>query len=295
MGAAHVVGHAEVILMRSILVAFSLLAIAGCAVKNTPDAGRRYSASPCIATDGHPCSFNIADQNTDASTSAAHPVMRIMPCGDSNTQGPVSAGTEGAYRIGLWTRAQAARFQIDFVGDQNNGPGYNTDGGYVTGLDASLGDHNHEGLGGYTIETWQAYYQQHQLGREYHPDVLILQLGTNDITQGGFNATTELTNYAALVDEILSDCAGLSQLFGDCRIIITTIPPQHDTSITNNAIAMNVGLRTIAASRPRTMIADLYSAVAPYSVTNFYDDKHLNSTGQDVWAGIEYAAIRKWQ
>ena len=136
----------------------------------------------------------------------------------------------------------------------NNGPGYSTlNGGTVT-PGAILGDHQHEGLGGYTIETWGAYVTQHQLIKELHPDVVILQLGTNDCTLTTFDAPTEIANYAALLDQILADCAGGSAVFGDCKVLVTTVPPQYTNAITANVQALNAGLVGLVQARPRTRL-----------------------------------------
>src|SRR5689334_8226516 len=64
---------------------------------------------------------------------AAAPV-RVMPLGDSITQG----GSIGGYRLDLGTKLRAAGRSIDFVGSLTDGP-------------ASMPDRNHEGHPGWTI------------------------------------------------------------------------------------------------------------------------------------------------
>src|SRR5690242_1582484 len=61
--------------------------------------------------------------------------VRVMPLGDSITHG---TQVPGGYRIGLWQSLVNARYRVDFVGTQFNGPG-------------NLGDHDHEGRPGWRI------------------------------------------------------------------------------------------------------------------------------------------------
>jgi len=254
-----------------------------------PVLGPKFAA-PCVPTDGHPCSFNLPGA-PDAQPATLHRIVRFMAAGDTNTVGVIYPGTLGSYRTALWSTATANGMLMDFIGDQANGPGYSTTGGGTITLDGGLLDHGHEGFNYYAIEDWSSYYTRHQLARELRPDIVALNLGSYNVNQGGFNATTEATAYAALVDQILSDCTGLSSLFGDCKIIIVNVPPQSTGSYTTNAIAFNAQLATIAASRPRTVVVDLYTAVAPWGATNFYDAVNLNATGMAAWAPLMWSAM----
>src|ERR1035437_990497 len=101
------------------------------------------------------------------------PPTRIMPLGDSITQGCCST-TEGGYRTKLYAdlTAPASGFNVDFVGtlsDVNANP--------------LLPDHDHEGHGGYHIETIRnniAFWSK----KVEDPDVILLHIGTNDFWAG---------------------------------------------------------------------------------------------------------------
>ena len=68
------------------------------------------------------------------------PVLRVMPLGDSITQGSKSEDTAG-YRGPLWTKLLAAGYNVDYVGSNTATPGT------VAGMDI-----NHEGHGGWKID-----------------------------------------------------------------------------------------------------------------------------------------------
>lgn len=92
---------------------------------------------------------------------------RIMPLGDSKTGGGHSVEpTPGAYRIQLWQNFAADGLSIDFVGSRSNG------------LD-SLGDKDHEGHGGRTIDEISALIDDGLLNT-YKPHIILLAIGTND-------------------------------------------------------------------------------------------------------------------
>ena len=73
---------------------------------------------------------------SSTTTSAGSTITKIMPLGDSITDGLTVAG---GYRIKLWSSIQNLGITIDFVGSLSNGP-------------AELGDKNHEGHSGWRID-----------------------------------------------------------------------------------------------------------------------------------------------
>ena len=73
----------------------------------------------------------------------ATPSLRIMPLGDSITQGAKSENTAG-YRGPLWTLLKEAGYNVDYVGSSTATPGT------VSGMDT-----DHEGHGGWRLDATQ--------------------------------------------------------------------------------------------------------------------------------------------
>ena len=92
-----------------------------------------------------------------------------MPLGDSITRGKGDGNLSvGGYRAFLEDQLAAGGYSFDFVGSLVEGP-------------PSLADKDHEGHGGLRIDQIGAQVQA-WLGAA-DPDVVLLMIGTNDITQ----------------------------------------------------------------------------------------------------------------
>ena len=98
----------------------------------------------------------------------ASALPKIMPIGDSITRGLHSVDpTPGAYRIQLWNDFVADGLSVDFVGSLSDGPD-------------SLGDRDHEGHGGWTINRITSELVNSGLVKSYKPELVLLMGGTND-------------------------------------------------------------------------------------------------------------------
>jgi len=105
-----------------------------------------------------------------AAATGANRVYRIMPLGDSITRG--GGQTQGqyvGYRGGLQAHLQAGAkgFRYNFVGSMS---------------DAGAPDRNHEGHGGWTIDSLAAHVDGWLT--DFRPDIVLLHAGTNDLTYG---------------------------------------------------------------------------------------------------------------
>ncbi|HWJ54689.1 MAG TPA: GDSL-type esterase/lipase family protein, partial [Vicinamibacterales bacterium] len=123
----------------------------------------------------------------------------MLPLGDSITEGYIPPSANGGYRVELFNQAVMAGKNVTFVGTQLNGP--NTVAGKTF-------PRRHEGRGGYTI----AGGGQGALAGSvtdtaismYHPNIVLLMIGTNDIN-GNINVSTAPTRLGQLIDEIITD------------------------------------------------------------------------------------------
>ena len=100
---------------------------------------------------------------------ADQPPVRIMPLGDSITQGYTES-----YRRPLWLALRKAGWDVDFVGSMSQG--------YAGGVESNDYDSDHEGHWGWfadevleRIDEWSA---------EAEPQIVLMHLGTNDVGSG---------------------------------------------------------------------------------------------------------------
>lgn len=157
---------------------------------------------------------------------------RIMPLGDSITRGTSAGITDDglkiSYRKDLWGDLRSQRYNIDFVG------------GVSTGYKYAGFDPDNEGHGGFTsqdiardVTGWLATNP---------PDIVLLHIGTNDVTNGSLSAA----GVAAILDAIK---AFDPQVWVVLARIINRAPPTANTTSFNNAVEAVVWGRITAGDR----------------------------------------------
>ena len=122
-----------------------------------------------------------------------NPVLRIMPLGDSITEGS-GAGSTGGYRGPLWTKLVTEDHDnVDYVGSNTTNP------------DTTNGmDRDHEGHGGWRIDgTYGGNGIFEKLPEWFSsiesPDVILLHLGMND---SGADTLNTMARTTALLDRL---------------------------------------------------------------------------------------------
>src|SRR4051794_6728820 len=115
--------------------------------------------------------------------------FRILPLGDSITEGTVAGG----YRAPLYAALVADGFTVAYVGDQTTNPG----GGLPAGQD------RHEGFPSETSVQLQSQIDTSGIVQTSQPNAVLLLVGTNDVGYGASIPTTN-SNIAALMDDIIS-------------------------------------------------------------------------------------------
>ncbi len=178
-----------------------------------------------------------ASANTGATT------IRVMPLGDSITNGFV---VPGGYRTQLWTRTvQTDGDAIDYVGSLTSGP-------------ATLGDQNHEGHTGWCIDGLPCGKANDMLAfidgwlAAAQPNIILLHAGTNDINDGFTGAQT-----AAHMDSLLG------KIFADeptVDVIVAEIIPMAVTGTKLQAWSdFNAAIPGWSASTPRWATRSIWS------------------------------------
>lgn len=200
-----------------------------------------------------------------ASCGTAGGALRIMPMGDSITEGDTG---HNSYRRDLWMQLNGAGCQVNFVGSHSG-----VSGGSAPNADF---DQDNEGHWGWRTDEMSARAAGYVSGAA--PDVVLIHLGTNDLFQGE-NPAGVAQELGGLIDNIR---AGK----GDVRIILAKIIPNV---VDPSAVAaLNAQIDGIAASRGVSVV----DQSAGFSTGDLYDGVHPNANGEAKLAARWAQAIQ---
>jgi lysophospholipase L1-like esterase len=203
--------------------------------------------------------------STPTPTAVAGGTLRILPLGDSITE-----GQNGGYRDVLYTRLTQAGYTVDYVGPRSDPY-------------SSAPDKDHAGTPGHNTGNILGVVDGHL--STYDPDVVLLMIGTNDLA---WWTTEEPSAVVARVGQILDRIEA-----GGARPILATIPPIQDASVPPNGrsraalvAAYNDGLRALAAQRGVTLV-DVEAAL---TLSDLYDGTHPSEAAHDTKIAPLWAA-----
>lgn len=234
------------LLMAGILGMLFPLIGTGCTIESAPEPG-------------------VESQTSNTSMASQQQSIRVMPLGDSITDG---YNVPGGYRINLWAALEERGDRIEFVGNQENGP-------------PELPDRNHQGHSGWRID--ELHRRVGDWLETAEPDVILLLIGTNDIVQG-HSLDTAPARLNALIDELFRHRP-------QAQIFVGSIPPIDEVNLNarveayNQAIAQNIQARQ--SQGDRLTFVDLYSGLTPEDLA---DGIHPNRQGHDKIAQMWYEA-----
>ncbi|RPH38935.1 MAG: hypothetical protein EHM87_24905, partial [Burkholderiales bacterium] len=203
------------------------------------------------------------------------PIVKIMPLGDSITEGAGSAYAWG-YREPLYNSLINSDCRFDFVGSLSDGnfADPNHDGHYGWRADEILNGRTSEPNAG-KLTDWLPVSQ---------PDVILLHIGTNDITQGNQDAN-EVNSILNVIDAY--ETANNKDVNVILALIIDRVPNAQATTLYNN------DLNSMAASRiangDHIVIVNMQN-VLNYS-TDMADVLHPNDSGYAKMANVWYSAL----
>ncbi len=193
--------------------------------------------------------------------------VRVMPLGDSITDGLQSLG---GYRSDLWQYMKADGMRVDFVGSRSGGP-------------PQLGDRDEEGHPGWRIRQ----LSQHARGwlLRYRPDVVLLQIGTNDVIQR-WGLPAAPARLGALLDVVTTTLPS-------AQVYVATITPLANRRDDARARAYNAAIPEVVASRSaagrHVHVVDLHSALGRADLSG--DGIHPTNGGYAKMAARWYSAI----
>ncbi|MFF1478443.1 ricin-type beta-trefoil lectin domain protein [Streptomyces sp. NPDC058301] len=208
-----------------------------------------------------------------AGAAAAPAALRLMPLGDSITWGVGSASGNG-YRGFLWNRLAAEGHALDFVGSGRNG---------------TMSDPDNEGHSGWHIDQITGIADS-MLAR-YRPNVVTLEIGTNDLN-GGSTAPAATDRLRALIDRITSDAPDATVLVG--TLIISTSGTEEATRPAFNAKLPEIVQAEQAAGK-HVRLVDMSALTS----ADLADPLHPNDTGYGKMAdafnaGVQAADAAGW-
>jgi len=206
----------------------------------------------------------------------------IMPFGDSITEGYPSF--DGGYRVELFHQAVLGAHSITFVGDRANGPQS------VDGLPFPRGS---EGYSGYTIDASERSgitSRAEPAILTYHPHIVLLMIGTNDIDLQ-IDVAGAPARLGALMDRITAAAP-------DALLLVATILPTTN-AVTNERIRLyDAAIPGLVESRrvagKHVASVDMYAAFTSnpnYASEYMVDALHPNVAGYAVLGQTWYAAI----
>lgn len=192
------------------------------------------------------------------------PTIKIMPLGDSITDGITAWG---AYRTKLWKNIVNNGYKVDFVGSLRGGP-------------SDLEDKDHEGHSGWRID--QISNNINSWMDTYKPDIVLLHIGTNDISQK-YDLNNAPNRLSDLIDKI---CAKLPA--GGKLYVATIIPISYaDVRSYNSQVAAVV--QNKANQGKPVYLVDMYSAL---TLSDLADGVHPNANGYNKMGDVWFNAIK---
>ncbi|MBC8139197.1 MAG: G-D-S-L family lipolytic protein [Fibrella sp.] len=126
-----------------------------------------------------------AVQQPKPDTKRATQPIRVLPIGDSITQGGRADRAEYTYRYPLFYRLKNAKYDIDFIGSLRKG--LNADATWSP-KDGVAFDPDHEGHYGWKTAAVRDNLTQWMKSYPAAPDIVLIHLGTNDQGEKDHNA-----------------------------------------------------------------------------------------------------------
>ncbi len=193
---------------------------------------------------------------------------RIMPLGDSNTAGVVSGDPIGGYRDDLDALLTDAGINFNFVGTLNDGAGFDADHEGHNGMRADEIANN--------LASWF-----NTLGSQV-PRFIMLQIGTNDISQGQTPQSTA-DDIADILDVIFNNADY------NCVILSSVLPrnDEHDAEVTQlNLLIKNLYYTKRAEGYNIHYLGlnEIFKSNGNWVNDYLHDQRHPNNDGFNLMA-----------
>ena len=203
---------------------------------------------------------------TGSSAHAQSAGLRLMPVGDSITAGYRSS-TGGGYRGPLWPELISQGDAVDYVGSQRSG---------------TMFDPDNEGYYGARIDKVAGLITG-ELAL-YHPNVVLLDIGINDLGQN-YQVSTAPARLAALIDQIIAADPGVT-------VLVAQLVPNSTAWVEADVVAYNAQIPGIVQARAKAGKQVFLVSMSALTLADLNDGLHPNDAGYqkmaDAWdAGIK--------
>ncbi|MFQ5603534.1 MAG: DNRLRE domain-containing protein [bacterium] len=198
--------------------------------------------------------------------------IRIMPLGNSITQGVHGSTDNAGYRNDLAELLGSRGVAYDFVGTKRDGAGF---------------DRHHEGHSGFRADELLAQLQNYLT--QNSPQMILLHIGTNDIS--------ELQTPESTVDEIGQVLDTIKLFDAEIVTLLASVIPRTDskdakTTTLNNLIRNLVSDKQSTGHKLRYVaMNEAFRDQANWETAYMDDRVHPNDTGYAVMAGIWFDEI----
>jgi len=204
---------------------------------------------------------------------ATTPALRLMPLGDSITWG-VASSTGNGYRAQLYQDLAAEGHALDFVGSGRNG---------------TMADPDNEGHSGWRIDQIAAIADT--VLAQYKPNVVTLEIGTNDLNQG-YQVSTAPARLSALVDQIVRDDP-------TAVVVVASLIPSTNALENTDWAAFNATIPTMVAAKQAAGDHVEYVSMSAVTVADLADQFHPGDAGYvkmgDAFnSGVQAAVDAGW-
>ncbi|MEP6950022.1 MAG: GDSL-type esterase/lipase family protein [Ginsengibacter sp.] len=222
--------------------------------------------------------------------------MNILTLGNSITNG---TNKYDSYRRSLWQMLHKGNYNFDLIGSWT----LHHMGGEVPDPDFDMDHDGHSGWKASDILSQPDWDQQrgniHEWIRAYSPDIVLIELGTNEVFQC-IAVKDAMDNISSIIDI-------LGKKNPHVKIFVARIPPLgaqwadkklcgNDITYGKAVINFNRQVAVLVAAKntdaSRVILVDQYSGVN--AAADMYDDIHPNETGEKKMAEKWYKAINKY-
>lgn len=226
----------------------------------------------------------VTSGNGFASILSKNPLPRVMCVGDSITEGKFA--NSGGYRKVLQTLLRDNGYNILYVGKEDNGAPENR-----TGFSNGMENPNHEGYGSFRIDeilnggTREGHTAPpfSKTLEAFHPDVILMMLGTNDVL-GNYELATIADRLDQLVETVFAANPKTT------LILAKPTPLTGDRETKLNAYCAQITdlVAKKQAQGRNIVIADMHSAL---DLADLPDKVHPNLLGFQKMAAVWYEAL----
>ncbi|MDX9856910.1 MAG: LamG-like jellyroll fold domain-containing protein [candidate division Zixibacteria bacterium] len=196
--------------------------------------------------------------------------VRIMPLGDSITDGAVGSSDDTGYRRSLYLQLTNAGYWVDFVGSQ------------IGGIPLDF-DRDHEGHGGWHANQIRDYVYGWLV--QNPADIVLLHIGTNDISHGDANPQE--------VAQILDEIDRYESTYGVSIKVILAAIISRDGGYDPETADFNAGVLAIAQDRIAAgddiAIVDMFEALT--YPADLADAVHPNDVGYGKMGNVWFTAL----